>query len=233
MNIGLVVNARGKMCIVHDECFPGVPHWVAYHTDKMQIEIIFESGGTYPIDWRATPEMDQHLRKIDKILIIRMEDKKPVEGYDTSLCHIFNGRVVLRPMTLPDGSMLETTQDGEIRLRLGAFGFARPPEKVDYDPLGRSLFLVWSDGTRQLLGVLPTTDKPVLSSGEAVATSSDEEETFDYHDNLVAHTYVRVLWSPEHGGSDGGKSDGFNVVLPISLCFEENINAATSVVRRK
>jgi hypothetical protein len=218
MNIGLIVNARGKMCIVHDELFPGVPLWVAYHTDKMQLEIIFESGATYPIDWRATPEMDQYIRKIDKILIIRMEEKKPIEGYDASLCHIYNGRVILLPMTLPDGSTLETTQDGELRLTLAAFGFAQPPETVDYDPLGQSLFLVWSDGTRQPLGTLPAPNAEPTS--EAQETSFGEAEYVDYHDHLVSHTHVRVVWSPGQGISDGGKSDGFNVVLPISLSFE-------------
>ena len=109
MNIGLVVNARGKMCLVHDESFEAVPLVVGYHMDIRQIEIFFDTGATYPIDWEATPEMDSYLQKINKILIIRMEDKVPVEGYDTSLFHLKNGE----PIESEDGS--EQTSDVSAR----------------------------------------------------------------------------------------------------------------------
>ena len=94
MNIGLVVNARGKMCLVHDEPFEATPLWVGYHIDKKQLEIIFDTGGTFPIEWEATDEMNNYLLKINKILIIRMEDKKPVEGYDTSFLKMDKGKVL-------------------------------------------------------------------------------------------------------------------------------------------
>lgn len=93
-NIGLVVNARGKMCLVHDTPFNGVPLWVGYHMDLRQIEIIFDAGTSYRIDWVATDEMDGYLQRINKILIIRMVSKKPVEGYDTSLLHLKDGKAI-------------------------------------------------------------------------------------------------------------------------------------------
>ena len=94
MNIGLVVNARGKMCLVHDNPFEATPLWVGYHIDKKQLEIIFDTGGTYPIDWEATDDMNNYLLKINKILIIRMENKKPVEGFDTSFLRLKNKQVI-------------------------------------------------------------------------------------------------------------------------------------------
>ena len=94
MNIGLVVNARGKLCLVHDEPFEATPLWVGYHLDRRRMEIIFDTGGTYPINWEATDEMDIYLRRVKKILIIRMEDKKPVEGFDTSFVRMRDGRTV-------------------------------------------------------------------------------------------------------------------------------------------
>jgi hypothetical protein len=94
VNIGIVVNARGKMCLVHDEPFEATPLWVGYHIDKKQIEIIFDTGGTYPIDWEATDEMHNYLLKISKILIIRMENRKPVEGYDTSFLKLKDGKTI-------------------------------------------------------------------------------------------------------------------------------------------
>jgi hypothetical protein len=94
MNIGLVVNARGKMCLVHDELFEATPIWVGYHMEKRQIEIFFDTGASYPIDWEATDEMDNYLQKIGKILLIRMQRKRPVEGYDTTLLHILDGEPI-------------------------------------------------------------------------------------------------------------------------------------------
>lgn len=94
MNIGLVVNARGKLCLVHDEPFEATPLWVGYHVDKRQLEIIFDTGATFPIEWEATDEMDGYLLKISKILVIRMENRKPVEGYDTSFLRLKGGRTI-------------------------------------------------------------------------------------------------------------------------------------------
>lgn len=94
LNMELIVNARGKMCLVHDRAFWAIPLWVGYHVDKRQLEIIFETGDTYPIDWAATDEMDGHLLSIDKILIIRMRGGKPVEGYSTSFLKLRDNRVI-------------------------------------------------------------------------------------------------------------------------------------------
>jgi len=94
VNIGLVVNARGKVCIVHDEPFEATPLWVGYHIDKKQLEVIFDTGGSFPIEWEADDEMNNYLLKINKILIIRMEDKKPIEGFDTSFLKMQNGKVI-------------------------------------------------------------------------------------------------------------------------------------------
>ena len=94
MNIGLVVNARGKLCLVHDQPFEATPLWVGYHVDLRRLEIIFDTGGKYPIDWEATDEMHNYLIRMEKILIIRMEDRKPVEGYDTSFLQLRDGRVI-------------------------------------------------------------------------------------------------------------------------------------------
>ena len=92
MNIGLVINAKGKVCLVHDEPFEAVPVWVAYDVDSKRMKIIFDTGTDYPIDWESTDEIHYYLMKIGKILLIRMEDKKPIEGYDTSFVKYKNGK---------------------------------------------------------------------------------------------------------------------------------------------
>jgi hypothetical protein len=153
MNIGLVVNARGKMCLVHDESFNAVPQWVGYHLDKRQIEIIFDGGASYPIDWEATDEMDNYLQKINKILLIRMEDKKPVEGYDTSLLHLRRGSPIELEYEKKD-------EEGNIQLFRTEthliFAFVNPIDlwsiqELEFDVLLREFYIRQTDGVRKFL----------------------------------------------------------------------------------
>lgn len=95
VNIGFLVNATGKLCLVHDEKFGATPLWVSYHTDRRQVEIIFDNGTTHLIDWEATEEMNNYLLKVDKILIIRLESSEPVEGFDTILLRMRGGMAVI------------------------------------------------------------------------------------------------------------------------------------------
>lgn len=94
MNIGLVVNAHGKMCLVHDQQFEATPIWIGYHTDKKQLEIFFDTGSTFPINWTATDEMLEYFLRINNILVIRMENKKPVEGYQKSFIRLTGGKLI-------------------------------------------------------------------------------------------------------------------------------------------
>jgi ankyrin repeat protein len=100
-NIGLVVNARGKVCLVHDFKFLATPLLVGYHVDKKQIEIFYDTGESYPIEWEATDEMHNLLSKIDKILLIRMKEKRPVEGYDTSFLIMRTGKPIESESEVP------------------------------------------------------------------------------------------------------------------------------------
>lgn len=96
-NIGLIVNARGRLCLVHDKPWPRTPLYVSYNTYARQLEVHFETGPSFPIQWVATDEMDAYLTKVDKILVIEMKDKQPVAGYETSLVQTSGHFVVARP----------------------------------------------------------------------------------------------------------------------------------------
>jgi hypothetical protein len=269
MNIGLVVNARGKMCLVHDESFPAIPSWVAYHTDTLRLEIMFDTGDSYPIDWRATHEMDQYLRKLNKILLIRMEDKKPVEGYDTSLVGVCNMRIIPGPVKLRDGSELRVTSDGTLCLTIVGLPCDRPPDGIEYDALGRLLSLTWRDGRHQPISYLPVSEdavpddirdkerglelfherkrlwKQIVALGTIPdvrkkdmylrikqinqeigepKSNSDDQDPDDLHDEIIAQPHMRVIWSPEDTSSGVRESSGFNLVVPISLALEGNID---------
>jgi hypothetical protein len=149
MNIGLVVNARGKMCIVHDEPFGSAPLWVGYHLDRNHIEIILDNGEVYPVEWTADLEMDRYLSRISKILIIRMENKTPVEGYDTSFLHLESGRACEHnnDTEFNDGSVLRNYRDG-LTLALCAAPFDGIPQAVQCNGLKRELVICWSEGRR-------------------------------------------------------------------------------------
>lgn len=92
MNIGLVINGKGKVCMVHDEPFDAVPVWVAYDVDSKRVKIMFDTGTDFPIDWEANDEIHYYLMRTGKILLIRMEDQKPIDGYDTSFVKYRNGK---------------------------------------------------------------------------------------------------------------------------------------------
>lgn len=96
MNIGFVVNARGKLCLVYDNVFPVSMNEVHVRYDRVgrHILLCFSTGLVYEIDWKAPDEMHEYLLKVEKILIIRMWDKKPVEGYDCPL-------LICEPIPIP------------------------------------------------------------------------------------------------------------------------------------
>ena len=152
MNIGLVVNARGKLCLVHDEEFEAMPLWVGYHVDRHQIEIIFDTGGTFPIEWEATDEMDNYLLKVSKILIIRMENRKPVEGYDTSFLQLRAGHTIEHSLVFNNG-MRGSDRFGQLSLTPGTTSRDHAPSRVVYDGVHRVLCLHWDDGDDYTLHV--------------------------------------------------------------------------------
>ncbi|MEJ0062022.1 MAG: hypothetical protein WDO70_02145 [Alphaproteobacteria bacterium] len=93
----MIINAKGKVCLVHDEAFEAVPVWVAYDIDAKKMKIIFDTGTDYPMDWMATDEVNYYLTKIRKILLIRIENEKVIEGYDTSFVKYRNGKYYEEP----------------------------------------------------------------------------------------------------------------------------------------
>lgn len=92
MNIGLVINGKGRVCLVHDEPFEAVPVWVAYDVETRRMKVMFDTGTDFPIEWEATDEIHYYLMRIGKILLIRLQDQKPIDGYDTSFVKYRNGK---------------------------------------------------------------------------------------------------------------------------------------------
>ncbi|MGE3770374.1 MAG: hypothetical protein AB7G06_05415 [Bdellovibrionales bacterium] len=85
MNIALIVNARGKICLVHDEPFENIPLWVKYRNLNKKLEILFDNGTTRELPNTVNEMLNSYLVKADKIALVRTEDKNPVEAWDTIL----------------------------------------------------------------------------------------------------------------------------------------------------
>jgi hypothetical protein len=191
MNIGLVVNARGKKCLVHDEEFEAVPLSVGYHVDKRQLEIIFDTGSTYPIDWEAIDEMDEFLRKISTILIIRMVNKRPIEGYNTSFLKLRAGRVIDISLTFGN-DMRGDDRFGQFTVEPGSVRRDQAPSRAIYDGMRRVLRLQWSDGEQYTLNF----------AGQA------------HHAALLAQPFLRFFISPR---SSDGVTESVWLAIEISM----------------
>ncbi len=194
MNIGLVVNARGQVCLVYDEPFILPARWVSYHVDKRQMELLFDNGTTYPIDWTAPDDMHSFLLQLTKILLIRMENKRPVEGWETTLLFMRNGRFVEDVSPVFD-DVFYVNSLGQLVLSLGKTRHEQAPDRARLHAFTASLSLQW--------------------------TAADEQHHIRISDawlkKLIAATTIRV--HSVHDDSAANPGGGFDVLLPLELDF--------------
>lgn len=85
ISISLVVNARGRACLLHDRPFVGTPTWLKYMVNKRKVKIVFDNGTEYVIDYTMNDKLHGMLLNMAKVFVIRVEDGRPQEGYDTTL----------------------------------------------------------------------------------------------------------------------------------------------------
>ncbi|MBI3419330.1 MAG: hypothetical protein HY053_04270 [Proteobacteria bacterium] len=83
--ISIVVNARGRMCMLHSKPFGATPVWIKYLTNKRKVKIVFDNGVECVIDYLMDDKLHKLLLNVTKLFLIRMENGMPVEGYDTNL----------------------------------------------------------------------------------------------------------------------------------------------------
>ena len=84
VNIDLIVNARGRVCLIHDEPFTGTPLWVRYSLSTKKLEILFDNGSRDLIESEVPDDVHPYLLQVSKVLLVRMEGARPVEGFDTN-----------------------------------------------------------------------------------------------------------------------------------------------------
>lgn len=85
IKIDIIINARGRACLIHHRPFIGTPIWVKYLTNKRKVKIVFDNGTEHVIDYTMNDKQHRLLLNVTKLFLIRMDEGKPVEGYDTNL----------------------------------------------------------------------------------------------------------------------------------------------------
>ena len=85
MNIDLMAGNRVAPCIAHDAPFSANPLWVRYEAASKLLSIVFEDGDARPLPTAVNDHMAQHLQRARKIMLVRLHDGRPVEGYE---CHL-------------------------------------------------------------------------------------------------------------------------------------------------
>jgi hypothetical protein len=83
--MSLVVNARGRVCLIHDGPFEATPVWIKYLTGKRKIQLIYDNGTDRIIDYVMDEKMHKTLLNVGKLFLIRTEKGKPIEAFDTTL----------------------------------------------------------------------------------------------------------------------------------------------------
>ncbi len=83
--LSLVVNARGRACLIHDGEFEATPVWIKYLVVKRQLQFIYDTGAKRTFSYVMEDKMHKVLLNIDKIFLIRTDHGKPIEAFDTTL----------------------------------------------------------------------------------------------------------------------------------------------------
>ncbi len=85
ISMSVIVNARGRVCLLHDKPFNVTPTWVKYLTKQRKVKLLFDNGMEYVIDYIMNDKQNKLFLNLDKLFIIRVEDGNPIDGYDTKI----------------------------------------------------------------------------------------------------------------------------------------------------
>jgi len=83
--MSVIVNARGRVCLLHNKPFNATPTWVKYLTKQRKVKLLFDNGMEYVIDYVMNDKLNKMFLNLEKLFIIRVEDGNPIDGYDTKI----------------------------------------------------------------------------------------------------------------------------------------------------
>ncbi len=85
MDITVNVNTHGKIVLLHNQPFDQIPLWIRYKNASRRLEILFEDGSFFPLSETMNDSAHTYLVRSGKVTLIRTENNKPVEGWETIL----------------------------------------------------------------------------------------------------------------------------------------------------
>jgi hypothetical protein len=93
VRFGFSVNPGGKVAVVHDRPLPGKVRSLMYDSMDCRLVLTFENGLTFSIEAGGFEAAEtavfhpvlERLSKVESVLLIRLDNGKPVEGYAVPL----------------------------------------------------------------------------------------------------------------------------------------------------
>ncbi|MDX1922582.1 MAG: hypothetical protein SFW65_05600 [Alphaproteobacteria bacterium] len=85
ISFSILVNARGRVCMLYNKPFNAIPVWVKYLTKQRKLHLIFDNGMEYTISYIMDDKYNKLFLNLTKLFIVRFEDMKPIEGFDTNV----------------------------------------------------------------------------------------------------------------------------------------------------
>ena len=80
-NIVLTLNDKNQAMLLHDVRFDFKPAWVEFSRDKRGVRIISDEGKEFTAGVLIDLVTWEQLDPICDVLLVRMENQKPVEGF--------------------------------------------------------------------------------------------------------------------------------------------------------
>ena len=81
----VIVNAQGRICLLHEDELTQIPLWVRYKVKLKQLSIVFDNGTTKYLDLTVPDRLENYLTNANRVYICLVKDGVPIEGYDTVL----------------------------------------------------------------------------------------------------------------------------------------------------
>lgn len=157
--INMLVNAKGKVCIIYDQRFPVQATYARYDRQSRKVWLGFADGSTLEIIDRASDALHTFLIGADTCMAVLVENRKPTEGFELPLImgSSSNERGALPPGPVDVAPVPAWARDLHIAVIANEAGKAcvlhdkRFPSRVAhvrYDPASRHLVIGFEDGTR-------------------------------------------------------------------------------------
>ncbi len=83
MGMVITINNKNEAMLIHSEPLGFRPYWVEYSKGS-GIRIVSQEGEEYTTSVQVKPEANGLLKGLSRILVVQVQDGKPVEGFQVS-----------------------------------------------------------------------------------------------------------------------------------------------------